>query len=162
MTRSVSGATPHDLSATKGTIVGVIKTQDPMGDSSKWFVDNGSMKGFVESQYLEISDESKLIEESVNAACIDDSVDLMSLDSPVKEAKRYSADLQSLYSNLSDEQDPPPNYENLAGIDAEPRQLYENIQDEVSFILYSYLYLRINKFSIEIFLSVCSCTLRFP
>ncbi|OXU22019.1 hypothetical protein TSAR_006757 [Trichomalopsis sarcophagae] len=139
LTRSITGPTPHDLSATKGTLVGVIKTMDPMGDTSKWFVDNGSMKGFVESQYLEISDEAKLIEESAAAVSIDSSVDLMSLDSPVKEANRYSADIQSLYSDVSDDLDPPPNYENLDDITPkEPRQLYENIHEEFVYALYEF------------------------
>lgn len=135
LTRSITGPTPHDLSATRGTLVGVIKTMDPMGDASRWFVDNGSMKGFIESQYLEISDEAKLIEESAAAVSVDSSVDLMSLDSPVKETKRYSADIQSLYSDVSDDLDPPPNYENLDGISPkEPRQLYENIHEEVRYL----------------------------
>lgn len=162
VTRSVSGATPHDLSATKGTIVGVIKSQNPMGDTSKWFVDNGTMKGFLESQYLELSDESKLIEDNASAACTNIPMDLMSLDSPVKEAKRYSADVQSLYSNTSDEQDAPPNYENIAGTEAPPRQLYENFRDQVSCGTNFRRALFFNGKSIDVCsFPVCLCALRF-
>lgn len=133
VTRSISGISAHDLSVTKGTIVGVIKTQNPMGDTSKWFVDNGAMQGFLENQYLELSEEAKLIEESASTACIESSTDLMSLDSPVKDTKRYSADLQAVYSNINVESDCPPRYESIVSSEQEPRQLYENIRDEVSF-----------------------------
>ncbi|KAJ8679503.1 hypothetical protein QAD02_015290 [Eretmocerus hayati] len=139
-TKSVSGGTPLDLSVTRGTIVGVIKTQNPMGDTSKWFVDSGAMKGFMESQYLEPSVEAKLIEETARAVTPDNSGDLMLLDSPVKEAsKRYSADLHSLSSDTSDEQnDNPPNYESIVDSKPETRQLYENFPDQFVYAIFDF------------------------
>ncbi|CAB0039296.1 unnamed protein product [Trichogramma brassicae] len=65
VTQSVNGATSHDLSVTRGTLVGVIKTQDPMGNTSKWFVDNGASKGFVDCQYLKISEEVANFKEEI-------------------------------------------------------------------------------------------------
>ncbi|XP_058802732.1 dynamin-binding protein-like [Phymastichus coffea] len=152
VTSSVTGSSPHDLPVTKGTIVGVIKTQDPMGNTSKWFVDNGTSKGFVESQYLELSDEAKLIEASASAsgACSEDTTDLMALDSPVKAAKRYSADLQSLCSNTSDEYEPAPNYENIMKMSNElkaentihpelkPEKVYNEKPEEYVYALYDF------------------------
>lgn len=42
-----------DIGARRGTLVAVIKKQDPMGDSNRWFVDNGSIQGFLPKQNLE-------------------------------------------------------------------------------------------------------------
>ncbi|PSN46717.1 hypothetical protein C0J52_00872 [Blattella germanica] len=42
-----------ELSVEKGVVVGVIKKQDPLGDSKLWFVDDGSNKGFIPNRYLE-------------------------------------------------------------------------------------------------------------
>ncbi|XP_064477545.1 dynamin-binding protein-like [Ornithodoros turicata] len=41
-----------DMSLKKGDIIGVVKRQDPMGSSLRWFVDNGTSKGFVPAKYL--------------------------------------------------------------------------------------------------------------
>ncbi len=35
------GAQMMDIPLTQGTIVGVIKEEDPMGNKDKWFIDNG-------------------------------------------------------------------------------------------------------------------------
>lgn len=41
-----------DLSLQKDDIVRIIKKQDPMGNSHRWFVDNGSVQGFVPVKFL--------------------------------------------------------------------------------------------------------------
>lgn len=41
-----------DLNLHAGDIVGVLKQQDPMGNTQRWFVDNGAMKGFVAARFL--------------------------------------------------------------------------------------------------------------
>ncbi|XP_023212162.1 dynamin-binding protein-like, partial [Centruroides sculpturatus] len=41
-----------DLSVQKDDIVRIIKKQDPMGNSRRWFVDNGSVQGFVPVKFL--------------------------------------------------------------------------------------------------------------
>lgn len=42
-----------DLDISKGHLVAVIKKQDPMGNSTSWFVDNGGAQGFVRKNCLE-------------------------------------------------------------------------------------------------------------
>ncbi|CAG0901910.1 unnamed protein product [Darwinula stevensoni] len=42
-----------DLKMKKGQLVGVIKKQDPMGGTSRWFVNDGATKGFVPSKFLQ-------------------------------------------------------------------------------------------------------------
>ena len=41
---------PLDLAANSGLIVSVIKREDPMGNSARWFVDCG---GLIQSNYIE-------------------------------------------------------------------------------------------------------------
>ncbi|XP_014226266.1 dynamin-binding protein-like isoform X1 [Trichogramma pretiosum] len=132
VTQSVNGATSHDLSVTRGTLVGVIKTQDPMGNTSKWFVDNGASKGFVDYQYLKISEEvANFKEENTNNCAVSpvssekdkDSIYLMSLDSPEKKSN-YSV---SRYLNLDD------NF-----VEAESENIYQNISNEFVYALYDF------------------------
>ena len=135
VTRSISGSSPYDLSATKGTLVGVIKTQDPMGNPSKWYVDNGSVKGFLERHYLELCNEPQSIEDYHGAGNseVDSSLYLMSLESPIKDSKKCITNLQSRYSNIDFSDDQPPNYEKVVTSQFQP-QLYQNINEEVSSI----------------------------
>lgn len=48
-----ASAGPLELPLSKGHLVAVIKMQDPMGSSMRWFVDNGVAQGFVRSSCLE-------------------------------------------------------------------------------------------------------------
>uniref|UniRef100_T1IVY4 Dynamin-binding protein n=1 Tax=Strigamia maritima TaxID=126957 RepID=T1IVY4_STRMM len=41
-----------EIALSIGDIVGVIKQQDPMGGTNKWFIDKGAIKGFVPAEYL--------------------------------------------------------------------------------------------------------------
>ncbi|XP_046405792.1 dynamin-binding protein-like isoform X2 [Ischnura elegans] len=49
---SYSGADPLDLPVTAGTLVAVIKNQDPMGNNKRWFVDSGGIQGFLPAAIL--------------------------------------------------------------------------------------------------------------
>ncbi|XP_008543725.1 dynamin-binding protein [Microplitis demolitor] len=89
-----------DLGASKGTIVAVIKTQDPMGDSSRWFVDNGFTQGFMPSKMLEALTQTKInFNNNYNNNDVVDSrsntPDLMSLESPVKNVNTNLISLDS-------------------------------------------------------------------
>lgn len=139
-TQPISGATSLDLSAMEGTLVAVIKNNDPMGNVSRWFVDSGIMKGFVESRYLKLSEEASLTENSSATVPQKESpVNLMSLDSPVKEVKKSSfqssPSQSSLYSNLSDDSEGLPSYENIANINMMPRPS----SDEVCVRFHTYI-----------------------
>jgi len=39
--QDVTGSQPYDLSLKKGSIVGIVKEVDPMGNRDRWFVDCG-------------------------------------------------------------------------------------------------------------------------
>lgn len=41
-----------DINLRAGDIVGVVKQQDPMGNTERWFVDNGASKGFIAAKFL--------------------------------------------------------------------------------------------------------------
>lgn len=51
-TKSYTSKQPLELSVTSGHLVAVIKKQNPMGDSSVWFVDDGANQGFLPSNIL--------------------------------------------------------------------------------------------------------------
>ncbi|KAI0217835.1 Dynamin-binding protein [Lamellibrachia satsuma] len=46
------GQQQMDVSAPGGTVVGVIKEGDPMGNKDRWFVDTGAAKGFIPKKFL--------------------------------------------------------------------------------------------------------------
>ncbi|KAK0082994.1 hypothetical protein PV325_009538 [Microctonus aethiopoides] len=138
-----------DLGITKGTVVAVIKRQDPAGDSSRWFVDNGTTKGFVPSNILDPFCQQFRGSTQNNNDVVDSRTstpDLMCLDSPVKEIKSNLISLDSplresiestfgnsqssLYSNIDNTQ----NYETLS-INSEKR--HQNI-GEIKFYYAQY------------------------
>ena len=41
VTSDYTGKGMMELSLSKGTLVGVVKDRDPMGNKDRWFVDNG-------------------------------------------------------------------------------------------------------------------------
>jgi len=43
---------PLDLSANAGLIVGIMKKEDPMGNTNRWFVDAGEVRGFLPAKHL--------------------------------------------------------------------------------------------------------------
>ena len=50
-----------DIGVNPGDLVGVIQTKDPMGNSKRWFVDNGESQGFLPAHILNpIGDEADL------------------------------------------------------------------------------------------------------
>ncbi|XP_049847527.1 dynamin-binding protein-like isoform X2 [Schistocerca gregaria] len=51
-TKSYTSKQPLELSVSTGHLVAVIKKQNPMGDSSVWFVDDGANQGFLPSSIL--------------------------------------------------------------------------------------------------------------
>merc|ERR1719154_179550 len=41
-----------EIGLSSGDLVGVIQQKDPMGDTSRWFCDNGDSQGFVDASFL--------------------------------------------------------------------------------------------------------------
>ncbi|XP_063995287.1 dynamin-binding protein-like [Diachasmimorpha longicaudata] len=116
----VASTSSLDLGASKGTVVAVIKRQDPGGDTSRWFVDNGSVKGFIKSSALEPIPQCRSPQNNNDVGDSGRVIgDLMSLESPVKEIKQNLISLESpvkhtnpstslqssLYENLGDDND---------------------------------------------------------
>ncbi|KAK0162919.1 hypothetical protein PV327_006648 [Microctonus hyperodae] len=141
-----------DLGVAKGTVIAVIKRQDPAGDSSRWFVDDGTTQGFVPSNILDPFSQSRGSTQNNNDV-VDSRTstpDLMCLDSPVKEIKSNLISLDnplrefivptfgnsqsSLYSNIDNTQNDNQNYESLS-INSEKR--HQNI-GEIKFYYAQY------------------------
>ncbi|XP_043256259.1 dynamin-binding protein-like isoform X1 [Colletes gigas] len=89
VTDNIVSTTSLDMGAVRGTLVAVIKKQDPMGDTSRWFVDNGVTQGFLPAKMLHLqqqpqstsSDEISATNKLSNTSM----PDLICMDSPVKE-----------------------------------------------------------------------------
>ena len=129
---SVTGMDPLDVSVVLGSLVAVIKNSDPMGNTCRWYVDTGAMKGFIESQYLEPENSKptqSFSSSSTSVNSMESSVNLISLDSPVKEAKKIENSQAALYHNLVEEFDAPPKYENILKINS--TTINTTSQDEV-------------------------------
>jgi len=137
----ISSTSTLEVDATRGTLVGVIKKQDPMGNPARWYVDTGVTQGFLPSQKLRSvqrqSQHHDQITSDVAAAGRKSASppNLMSLNSPEKEIKKvFSSHLQDLLS-LDQE---TKIYHNYSNVPETPRvQVYQNIQNihgEVSII----------------------------
>ncbi|KAG8040507.1 hypothetical protein G9C98_002503 [Cotesia typhae] len=147
-----------DLGASKGTIVAVIKTQDPMGDSSRWFIDNGITQGFMPSKILETLSQMSFFSNNNNNNNNNDVVDsrsntpdLMSLESPVKNVNTNLISLESpqkesssgsnsnsqsqWYLNVTEVNNDNKNYENLS---SKQEQRYENFDSKFYYAEYDF------------------------
>lgn len=99
---NIASTSSLDLSANRGTLVAVIKKQDPAGDLNRWFVDNGSLQGFMPARGLKR--QSPTQESSRSSVDVVDSLsDLMSFDSPKKIVPRSSSldSRTNWYENIS-------------------------------------------------------------
>lgn len=136
VTDDVTSTTSLDMGASRGTLVGVIKMQDPMGDATRWYVDNGVAQGFLPAQRLSPLPQAQAIgkQASIEPVKYDyPSTDLISMDSPEKETKprSESSTLQSLlYSNLDEESNTGQTCSNAEDV-SKARCLYRNVAYEV-------------------------------
>ncbi|XP_011872421.1 PREDICTED: dynamin-binding protein-like [Vollenhovia emeryi] len=133
-----------DVNAARGTLVGVIKKQDPMGDTARWYVDTGITQGFLPCQKLRpVRRQTQIINHDpipsdVAAAGRKSSSppNLMSLDSPEKEIKKVpSSHLQDL---LSLEQEAKVNH-SYSNVPETPRvRVYQNVHNEFYHAMYEF------------------------
>lgn len=129
-----------EVDATRGTLIGVIKKQDPMGDTARWYVDTGVIQGFLPSQKLRpVQRQTQVTNHDPTASTVvgrknSSPPNLMSLDSPEKEIKKISSShLQDLLS-LDQEMKVNHNYSNVPEM---PRvQVYQNVHSEVSILIF--------------------------
>lgn len=139
----IASTSALDVSAARGTLVAVIKKQDPMGDTAKWYIDTGVTQGFLPSQKLRPAQRNSQQQDRVatNVAVVVKSSsppDLMSLNSPEKEIRKESqSHLQDLLSlNINQESKVNHTYSNIPET---PRvQVYQNINNEVSILSTSF------------------------
>lgn len=123
-TQKVTSHLSLGMNLQSGTWVAVIKKQDPMGDSTRWYVDNGKSQGFAPSKYLRPlqADQLKNLKATV------DTPDLISLDVPTTMMKNASfksyANLNSPTASSSNQ-----NYGNVPNTSANQR--YQNLDQKV-------------------------------
>lgn len=136
----VASTSKLDVDAARGTLIGVIKKQDPMGDTARWYVDTGVTQGFLPSQKLRSvqrqNQHHDQIASDVAAAGRKSSSppNLMSLDSPEKEIKKVSS--SHLHDLLSLDQETKVNYSNVP--ETPKIRVYQNVHNEVSILIFQY------------------------
>lgn len=142
----VASISSLDVSAARGTLVAVIKQQDPMGDTARWYVDNGITQGFLPSQKLRPAQRSsQQPDRTVKDVPVEKNSSpppLMSLDSPEKEVKKLAQshlqDLLSLDYNQEAMKAINHNYSNIPETKA---RVYQNINTDVSVFLKHAIYI---------------------
>ncbi|KAF7394043.1 hypothetical protein HZH68_010862 [Vespula germanica] len=140
---NVTKTTSLDLGAVKGSLVAVIKNQDPMGDTTRWLIDNGTVKGFLPANKLTPLQQ---IQQPIKQASLESNTnrntnsmsDLISMVSPEKEAKPLSeSNLQSLlYLNIDEELNTNQIYSNVEEIST--TQPYQNLIYEFYYTMYDF------------------------
>ncbi|KAL6447579.1 hypothetical protein ACFW04_000046 [Cataglyphis niger] len=131
-----------DVSAARGTLIAVIKKQDPMGNAARWYVDTGITQGFLPSQKLRpVQRQNQHYDQNATDIAAtgkksSSPPNLMSLDSPEKEIKKASqSHLQDLLL-LEQESKINHNYDNVP---EKPRvQVYQNIYSEFYYAMYDF------------------------
>ncbi|KAK3909021.1 Dynamin-binding protein, partial [Frankliniella fusca] len=134
-------AGPLELALSKGHLVGVIKMQDPMGSSLRWFVDNGVAQGFVRKECLEEAPSrlslspSSSINSSISS-CASSSPGKLRPDSALSERSMDHSPRQSLSPPKPSGKSPtptnnlPPSYEEVTN-SACSRTLYDEVPHEL-------------------------------
>ncbi|KAI4488097.1 hypothetical protein M0804_004945 [Polistes exclamans] len=142
VTENVMKSTSFDLGAARGSLVAVIKNQDPMGDTTRWLIDNGADKGFLPAhklQSLQLQQPTKQTSLESNSYSNTDSMpDLISMASPEKEIKSSSeSNSQSLlYLNIDEELNTNQIYSNIEEISK--TQQYQNLTYEFYYTMYDF------------------------
>ncbi|XP_017788298.1 PREDICTED: LOW QUALITY PROTEIN: dynamin-binding protein-like [Habropoda laboriosa] len=144
VTENVVSTTFLDMGAAHGTLVAVIKKQDPMGDTSRWFVDNGVAQGFLPSKSLQLQQVPQFdLSNNVTAThkCNSNTSmpDLICMDSPEKECKPISQDhFQELLDlNINEEVKKETHY--YGNIQQIPRvQQYQNLSFDFYYAVYEF------------------------
>ncbi|OAD59449.1 Dynamin-binding protein [Eufriesea mexicana] len=143
VTQNIVSTSSLDMGAARGTLVAVIKKQDPMGDVSRWFVDNGVAQGFLPAKCLQIQQVSQIeLSNEVPTSNKYNNMsmpDLICMDSPEKEPEAISQlNLQNLLdldvNNVIKKE--PEYYGNIEQI---PKvQQYQNLNYEFYYAEYDF------------------------
>ncbi|XP_031837461.1 rho guanine nucleotide exchange factor 38 isoform X2 [Nomia melanderi] len=144
VTENIVSTSSLDMGAARGTLVAVIKKQDPMGDTSRWFVDNGVAQGFLPAKMLQIQQVSqlRLSNETYSTATTSDDTsmtDLICMDSPVKEQKSSSYSHLEELLDLNAEDKIRKNSHCYGNVEQLPRiQQYQNLNYEFYYAEYDF------------------------
>lgn len=137
----IASSSTLDISAARGTLIAAIKKQDPMGNTTRWYVDTGTTQGFLPSQKLRsVQRQNQQHDQSTTDIAATgrkntSPPNLMSLDSPEKEIKKASqSHLQDLLF-LEQESKINHNYGNVP--ETSRAQVYQNVYSEVSTYIFS-------------------------
>ncbi|XP_029035776.2 dynamin-binding protein-like [Osmia bicornis bicornis] len=138
VTENIASTSSLDMGAARGTLVAVIKKQDPMGDASRWFVDNGVAQGFLPAKSLQIQQtpqsESSNEITTPNKPNSTNMPDLICMDSPEKEQKTTQSHLKELL-----ELDINKETHCYGNIEQVPRvQQYQNLNYEFYYAKYDF------------------------
>ncbi|CAL7945881.1 unnamed protein product [Xylocopa violacea] len=141
VTDNVVSTSSLDMGAAYGTLVAVIKKQDPMGDTTRWFVDNGVTQGFLPAKNLQLQQvpQALPLSKEVTTTSNTPMPDLICMDSPERELKSTSeSHLQELLDiNINNEVKQETHlYGNIEHI---PRvQQYQNLNYEFYYAEYDF------------------------
>ncbi|CAK9806350.1 Dynamin-binding protein [Anthophora quadrimaculata] len=144
VTENIVSTSSLDMGAAHGTLVAVIKKQDPMGDTSRWFVDNGVSQGFLPSKSLQLQqmpqfELSNKVTTTYKCNSNASMPDLICMDSPEKECKPTSQEhiKELLDLNINEEIKKQTHY--YGNIEQIPRvQQYQNLNYEFYYAEYDF------------------------
>ncbi|KAG7201457.1 hypothetical protein KM043_004217 [Ampulex compressa] len=140
VTENIISTSSLDMGVTRGSIVAVIKKQDPMGDANRWYVDNGVAQGFLPSQKLQPFQQSQSVDQNSTILTTNQNnmPDLISMDSPEKEIKLTpESHLQDLLDlNINEECKISNHYSNLEQPTRVPQ--YQNLSYEFYYAMYDF------------------------
>ncbi|MEE6460527.1 hypothetical protein FKM82_000996 [Ascaphus truei] len=77
--RKCNASQELDIDLYEGELVAIVEHKDPLGSTSRWFVDTGILQGYVYSSFLKPYNPGKLQKDSSDSAFCDDDFDNISL-----------------------------------------------------------------------------------
>ncbi|XP_017878070.1 dynamin-binding protein-like [Ceratina calcarata] len=142
VTENVASTSSLDMGVARGTLVAVIKKQDPMGNASRWFVDNGVVQGFLPSKslHLQVPQVTQLPNEAdTKGTNISSTPDLICMDSPERELKLTSQSHLEELMDLDVEKEVNKETHCYGNIEQIPRvQQYQNLNYEFYYAEYDF------------------------
>ncbi|KAM8940181.1 rho guanine nucleotide exchange factor 38 isoform 2-T2 [Pelodytes ibericus] len=74
--RKCNASQELDIDLHEGEVVAIVEYKDPLGSTSRWFVDTGLMQGYVYSSFLKPYNPGKLSKDSTDSPFCDDDFDI--------------------------------------------------------------------------------------
>ncbi|XP_068134966.1 rho guanine nucleotide exchange factor 38 [Hyperolius riggenbachi] len=77
--RKCNASQDHDIDLYEGEMVAIVEYKDPLGSTSRWFVDTGLLQGYVYSSFLKPYNPGRQQKDSADSAFCDEDFDDLSL-----------------------------------------------------------------------------------